>query len=115
MDYLSDEQIRQETVDLARYQVVLLQHVRGEDQDHYQRLIASAKQRRPELRVLSISGVAERSLPESRKQHWIEIRPAACGLLRLREGKLAADADLYRRDLPTRRGKVLPPETRNTA
>ncbi|MGO9114151.1 MAG: cobaltochelatase subunit CobN [Thermoguttaceae bacterium] len=75
MDYLSDEQIRQEAVDLARYRVVLLQHVRGEDRDHYQRLIASAKQRRPELRVLSISGLAERSLPEARKQHWIEFDP----------------------------------------
>jgi hypothetical protein len=72
MDYLTDDQIRQESVDFARYQVVLLQHVRGEDRDHYQRLIASAKQRRPVLRVLSISGVAERSLPEARKQHWIE-------------------------------------------
>ncbi len=64
-----------ETVDFARYQVVLLQHVRGEDRDHYQRLIAAAKQRRPDLRVLSISGLAERSLPDSSKRHWIEYDP----------------------------------------
>ena len=75
MDYVTDEQIRQETVDLARYQVVLLEMVRGDDKDHYRRLIAAAKQRRPDFRVVSISGVAERSLPDLCKLHWIECDP----------------------------------------
>ncbi len=105
MDYVTDEQIRQETVDLARYQVVLLEMVRGDDKDHYRRLIAAAKQRRPDFRVVSISGVAERSLPELCKLPLDRERSAAGGLLRLRQGKRAADADLYQRHLPARRGK----------
>ena len=46
MDYLTDEQIHDEAVDLARYRLVFLQHARGEDRDHLQRLILSAKNRR---------------------------------------------------------------------
>ena len=45
MDYLTDEQIHDEAVDLARYRLVFLQHARGEDRDHLQRLVLSAKNR----------------------------------------------------------------------
>ena len=55
MDYLTDEQIHDESVDLARYRLVFLQHVRGEDRDHYERLLLSAKNRNADLRVIAIS------------------------------------------------------------
>ena len=45
LDYLTDEQIHDEAVDLARYRLVFLQHVRGEDRDRCQRLVLSAKNR----------------------------------------------------------------------
>ena len=45
LEYVTDEQIAKEEVDLSRYQIVFLQHVRGEDADHYQRLVLAAKAR----------------------------------------------------------------------
>ncbi len=75
LDYLTDEQLAKEQVDLAQYQIVFLQHLRRENREQYRRLIASAKKRNPSLRVLSISGLAERHLPELTKQGIIESDP----------------------------------------
>jgi len=72
LDYLTDEQLSTEKVDLAAYRVVFLQHLRGEDRAQYRRLITSAKNRNPNLRIFSISGLAERHLPELTKQGIIE-------------------------------------------
>ncbi|HID78269.1 MAG TPA: hypothetical protein EYP56_20035, partial [Planctomycetaceae bacterium] len=75
LEYIKDEQIAAEAVDLAAYQIVFLQHVRGEDRDHYRKLVASAKERNPDLRIFSISGGAERRLPDLTKRGLIEHDP----------------------------------------
>ncbi len=75
LEYIEDQQITDEQTDFASYEVVFLQHVRGEDRDHYRRLIAAAKQRKPELRIISISGLAEGRLPELTKKGFIEHDP----------------------------------------
>lgn len=109
MDYLSDRQLSQEQVDLARYQVVFLQHLRTEDRDHYRRLIAAARERNPDLRILSISGLAERHLPELTKQGVIESDP------KLREYYGSSPEDLRRFLIYAnvtylqRPGNILPP------
>jgi len=75
VEYVTDAQIAAEAVDLSGYRIVFIQHARGEDADHYQRLILAAKARKPDLRVISISGAAERSLPAAGKQRLIEFDP----------------------------------------
>ena len=75
LHYVRDEQVAQEKVDFAAYRIVLLQHVRREDRDHWRRLIQAAKKRRPELRFVSISGLAEGRLPELAKDGTIEHDP----------------------------------------
>ncbi len=72
IDYLTDEQLSKEQVDLAVYRLVFLQHLRAEDREQYRRLIASARKRNPTLRIFSISGLAERHLPKLTKQGVIE-------------------------------------------
>ncbi len=72
IDYLTDEQLSKEKVDLAVYRVVFLQHLRGEDREQYRRLISTARKRNSALRIFSISGLAERHLPELTKQGIIE-------------------------------------------
>lgn len=72
LDYIADAQIAREQVDLADYQVVLLQHTREEHRDEYRRLITSAQERNPQLRIISISGLAENDLPELAKRGAIE-------------------------------------------
>ncbi len=72
LDYLKDTQLAEEQVDLSVYQLVFLQHLRREDREQYHRLIVSARKRNPHLRVFSISGLAERHLPELTKQGVIE-------------------------------------------
>jgi len=75
LDYLKDDQLSKEEVDLSVYRVVFIQHLRGEDRAQYRRLIVSAKERNPDLRIFSISGLAERHLPELTKQGMIENDP----------------------------------------
>ncbi|MGO8689406.1 MAG: cobaltochelatase subunit CobN [Thermoguttaceae bacterium] len=75
MDYLTDEQIHDEAVDLARYRLVFLQHARGEDRDHLQRLVLSAKNRQSELRVIAISAYSAQSLPGLAKRRLVETDP----------------------------------------
>ena len=75
LDYLTDEQIHDEAVDLARYRLVFLQHVRGEDRDHYQRLVLSARNRGPDPRVIAISAFSAQSLPGLVKRHLVESDP----------------------------------------
>ncbi len=109
LEYVSDEQIAQEKVDFAAYRIVFLQHVRREDRDHWRRLIREAKKRRPELRFVSISGLAEGKLPELAKDGTIEHDP------KLRQ-YYGSSAENLRRMLIYvavkylgRPGKVLPP------
>jgi len=62
LDYITDEQIRNEAVDLSRYQVVLLQQARGEDREHFERLVLAAKARRSDLRIIAISAYSGQAL-----------------------------------------------------
>ncbi|MFQ5654256.1 MAG: cobaltochelatase subunit CobN, partial [Planctomycetota bacterium] len=75
LEYLSDERIASEDVDLARYRIVFLQHLRNERRDAYRRLIRSAKKRDPALRIFSIPGGAESPFPELVKEGLIEHDP----------------------------------------
>jgi len=76
LDYVTDAQIAEERADLAVYRVVFLQHLRREDREACRRLIVSARKRNPGLRIVSISGLAERHLPRLAKQGIVESDPA---------------------------------------
>jgi len=109
LEYVRDEEIAQEKVDFAAYRVVFLQHVRREDRDHWRRLLREAKKRRPELRFVSISGLAEGRLPELAKDGTIKRDP------KLRQ-YYGSSAENLRRMLIYvsvkylgRPGKILPP------
>ena len=73
--YVTDRLIEEDQVDFAQFDIVFLQHVRREDRDHYITLLRAAKQRNPKLRVISISGLAERHLPELVKEGLLEHDP----------------------------------------
>ena len=75
LDYVSDAQIHDEAVDLARYRLVFLQHVRGEDCGHCQRLVLSARNRGPDPRVIAISAYSAQSLPDLAKRRIVEFDP----------------------------------------
>ncbi len=75
LDYLKDVDISEGQIDLSVYQVIFLQHLRQEARDDYRRLIVSGRKRNPSLRIVSISGLAERHLPELTKQKIIESDP----------------------------------------
>jgi len=46
--------------------------VRGQDRDHYRKLISSGQKQNPELKIVSISGLAEKHLPLLTQQGIIE-------------------------------------------
>ncbi|MFQ6043355.1 MAG: hypothetical protein ACE5PV_21085, partial [Candidatus Poribacteria bacterium] len=75
LEYIFDEQIKKEEVDFASYDIIFLQHIRGEDRDQYKRLVASAKKRNPKLRIFDISKSAEQRLPSLVKSGLIEHDP----------------------------------------
>ena len=75
LEYLSDERIAKEEVDLASYRVVFLQHIREAARDQYKRLVTSAKKRNPKLRIFDISGGAEERLPDLVRSGLIEHDP----------------------------------------
>ena len=75
LDYISDAQIHDEAVDLARYRLVFLQHVRGEDCGHCQRLVLSARNRGPDPRVIAISAYSAQLLPGLAKRRIVEFDP----------------------------------------
>ncbi|MBL4883120.1 MAG: cobaltochelatase subunit CobN, partial [Planctomycetaceae bacterium] len=75
IDYLKDEDFSAKQVDLAKYRVIFLQHLRREDREHYRPMITSARMQNPDLRIFSISGLAEKHLPELTKQGIIESDP----------------------------------------
>lgn len=75
LDYIADERIADEEVDLAAYRVVFLQHIRDEDREHYRKLIESAKRRNPQLKIISISALAEGKLPKLTEAGLIEQDP----------------------------------------
>ena len=56
IDYLKDEDFSANQMDLAKYRVIFLQHLRREDREHYRRLFTSARKQNPDLRIFSISG-----------------------------------------------------------
>lgn len=72
LDYFTDEQLTSGTVDFTPYQIVFFQHVRGQDRDHYRKLISSGRKQNPNLRIISISGLAEKHLPLLTQQGIIE-------------------------------------------
>ena len=110
LEYVTDAQIAAETVDLSRYQIVFLQHVRGEDAEHYQRLVLAAKARTPEFRVVSISGMAERSLPGLGKQHVVEHDPQLTAYYGSLEENLRRMLIYINVHYLHRPGTVLPPQ-----
>jgi cobaltochelatase CobN len=55
LDYLTDEMIASGKLDLSRYRVILLQHLRRDARDIYRDLFTAAKEKNPELRILAIS------------------------------------------------------------
>lgn len=72
LEYINDDAIANETVDLARYRFVFLQHTRDEDREHLAKLITAGRNRNPDLRIFSISGLAERDIPELAQAGMIE-------------------------------------------
>jgi len=50
LDYFTDEQLASGTVDFSPYRIVFFQHVRGQDRDHYRKLISSGQKQNPELK-----------------------------------------------------------------
>jgi len=72
LDYFTDEQLASGTVDFSPYRIVFFQHVRGQDRDHYRKLISSGQKQNPELKIVSISGLAEKHLPLLTQQGIIE-------------------------------------------
>ena len=92
-------------VDLARYRLVFLQHVRGEDRDHYERLVLSAKNRRRRSARDRHFGLFRAVAAGAGQTPAGRERSPAFRLLRLVEGQLAADADLHQRDLFARAGQ----------
>ncbi|MFV2067388.1 MAG: cobaltochelatase subunit CobN [Pirellulales bacterium] len=75
LDYLQDAQFSKQQVDLALYRVVFLQHLHGEDREPFRQMIATARSRNPSLRIVSISGLAERHLPKLARQGILETDP----------------------------------------
>ncbi|MEZ6045254.1 MAG: hypothetical protein R3C11_06660 [Planctomycetaceae bacterium] len=73
LEYLEDEQLAEESTDFSRYAMVLIQHARGEDRDQYRQLIKEGKVNNPKLRIISISGLAEKHLPELASAGEIEL------------------------------------------
>lgn len=75
LDYLTDQKVVNEKVDLASYPVILVQHLRSEDRTRYQKLFTSAKTRNPKLRILAISASTARDLPDLVKSGVIHHDP----------------------------------------
>lgn len=71
-EYLSDSAIADKSVNLSVYRAVFLQHTRDEDREQLRRLITAAKAANPQLRVVSISGLAETNLPDLAKSGVLE-------------------------------------------
>lgn len=67
LDYITDQQISNEEVDFSDYRVVFMQHVRGKDREQYRKLITLARKHNLDLKIISISGLAEKKLPELTK------------------------------------------------
>lgn len=72
LDYLRDDDIAAGKVDLSPYRIVFFQHTREEDRDQYRRVIEAGRAANPELRVFSISGLAEDVVPELARSGVIE-------------------------------------------
>lgn len=70
--YLRDQEIADETANLNGVSVLFLQHTRGEHRAQLTRLIEAARAANPELKVISLSGLAEGDLPELTKSGIIE-------------------------------------------
>jgi len=75
VDFVNDEQIGEESIDLGQFDLFVLQHIRDEYKAQYGRLIESARERNLSFRVLSLSGLAESNLPELAKSGIIESDP----------------------------------------
>lgn len=69
--YVTDQQLEKGDVDLAPFDLVLIEHVRGEAAASYRKAFESAHARNPQLHVLSISGFASRSFPDLVKSGFI--------------------------------------------
>jgi len=111
LDYLSDESLSKEQVDLSPYRVVFLQHLKREDRDHYRRLFAQAKKRNPGLRIVSISGLAERHLPGLVKSGVLQGDPKLRAYYGSSPENLRRFLVYVRVTYLNRPGKILPPLT----
>ncbi len=75
--YLGDAEIQEEKADFASFGLVVLQHVRSEDRDHYRALIRDARKRRKETAFLDLSGLASRRLPDLAREGILVKDPRA--------------------------------------
>jgi cobaltochelatase CobN len=72
LTYVKDDQIHAGTVDFSPFRVVFVQHWREEDMDQYERLFRAAKEKNPELRVISMSGTRGRGASQLGKTQLVE-------------------------------------------
>ncbi|WP_145215924.1 cobaltochelatase subunit CobN [Planctomycetes bacterium TBK1r] len=72
VEYIDDNQIATESVDFSRFAIVFTQHLRDESREQLRCLIETGKRDNPRLRIVSISGAAEKMLPELAKSGMIE-------------------------------------------
>lgn len=75
VEYVPDDAVEAEQADLARFDAVLIQHVRAEASDQYVTVLRKAKQGNPDLVILSISGLAERRIPRLKQLGLIQHDP----------------------------------------
>lgn len=75
VEYIVDERIASKKVDFSKYRMVFLQHVREEDRQQYEQLIARAKAANSELRVISISEISGGMLANLERKKIVEHDP----------------------------------------
>lgn len=73
--FIADDQFGSRSIELGEFDVLLLQHTRSEYRKQYKALIEAGRAKNPQLRVVSISGLAERDLPELTQAGVIESDP----------------------------------------
>ncbi len=111
VEYLTDEQIHGETVNLARYRLVFLQHTRADDREPLQRLILAGRQRTPELRVFSLSSYSGRDLLDPAKKPLVENDPQLQAYYGSFPENLRRILVYVNVKYLHRPGEILPPET----
>ena len=110
LDYFTDEQLAGESVDFSPYSIIFFHHVRGQDRDHYRKLISAGQKQNPDLRIISISGLAEKHLPLLTQQRTIENDPDLKSFYGSSPENLRRFLQYVSIKYLKRPGKILPPE-----